>query len=91
MSKKTIAVVFGGQSSEHEVSCISATTIIKNINTEKYEILIIGITKDGRWLKVDSVADIENGTWRESKVTAVISPDTAQKGILYIEGEQLTQ
>lgn len=62
MSKKTIAVVFGGQSSEHEVSCISATTIIKNINTEKYEILIIGITKDGRWLKVDSVADIENGT-----------------------------
>ena len=85
MSKKTVAVLFGGQSSEHEVSCISATTIISNINTEKYEVRMIGITKDGRWLKVDKVEDITSGEWKNSKVTAVISPDTAQQGILYTE------
>lgn len=91
MSKKTVAVVFGGQSSEHEVSCVSATTIIKNINTEKYEVVMIGITKDGRWLQVKDVADIESGAWRESKITAIISPDSAEQSILYIEGNTLTQ
>lgn len=90
MSKKTVAVVFGGQSSEHEVSCVSATTIIKNMNTDKYEIKMIGITKDGRWLKVDSVSDIESGVWREGTVSAVISPDTAHQCILYVDGEQVT-
>lgn len=90
MSKKTVAVVFGGQSSEHEVSCVSATTIIKNMNTDKYEIKMIGITKDGRWLKVDTVSDIETGAWRESTVSAVISPDTAHQCILYLDGEQVT-
>lgn len=90
MSKKTVAVVFGGQSSEHEVSCVSATTIIRNINTDKYDIKMIGITKDGRWLKVDSISDIESGAWREGTVSAVISPDTAHQCILYVDGEQVT-
>lgn len=90
MNKKTVAVLFGGQSSEHEVSCISATTIISNINTEKYEVRMIGITKDGRWLKVDKVEDITSGEWKNSKVTAVISPDTAQKGIIYMEDGTIT-
>lgn len=85
MSKKTVAVLFGGQSSEHEVSCISATTIISNMNREKYDIRMIGITKDGHWLKVEQVEDIPSGQWRNGKIKAVISPDTEQKGILYIE------
>lgn len=45
MSKKNIAVLFGGQSSEHEVSCVSVQTVIANINQDNYNILIIGITK----------------------------------------------
>ena len=90
MNKKTVAVIFGGQSSEHEVSCVSATTIIKNINKDKYEIHMIGITKEGKWLKVDSVEAIASGAWRESSTTALISPDASQKSILYIEGENLT-
>ncbi len=90
MSKKTIAVLFGGQSSEHEVSCVSAATIISNINEEKYEKLLIGITKEGKWLKVNSVEDIQSGKWRESKVTALISPDATQKGVLLMDGENTT-
>ena len=49
MSKKNIAVLFGGVSSEHEVSRRSALSIIKNLNKEKYNLFIIGITKDGKW------------------------------------------
>ena len=60
--KKTVAVVFGGRSSEHEVSCVSAGTVIRSINKEQYEVLLIGITKDGRWLWVEDVTQIEDGS-----------------------------
>ncbi|MFU0827803.1 MAG: D-alanine--D-alanine ligase [Lachnoclostridium sp.] len=90
MNKKTVAVLFGGQSSEHEVSCVSATTIIKNINTDLYRIIIIGITKEGKWLKVNSVQDIESGNWTKGSVRAIISPDATQKAVLFMEGNKVT-
>lgn len=83
MSKKNLAVIFGGRSSEHEVSCISVVTVAKAVDTEKYNIYLIGITKDGNWLKADSTDAIENGSWRNSNVRAFISPDT--KGELIID------
>ncbi|GAX89215.1 D-alanine--D-alanine ligase [Effusibacillus lacus] len=50
MSRKIrVGVVFGGRSGEHEVSIHSARSVIENLNPEKYEILPIGITKDGIW------------------------------------------
>lgn len=76
MSKKNLAIIFGGRSSEHEVSCISVTTIAKAVNTEKYNIYLIGITTEGHWLKAGNISDIESGEWRNSKVSAIISPDT---------------
>jgi len=89
MNKKTVAVLFGGQSSEHEISCVSATTIISNINADLYNTILIGITKDGRWLKVSSVEDITSGVWRKGTVTAVISPDASQKAVLLIDGNKV--
>ena len=50
MEKQTVAVLFGGQSSEHEVSCVSAVTVIENIDRDKYDVLLVGITKEGSWL-----------------------------------------
>ncbi len=75
MSKKKIAVLFGGQSSEHVVSCVSAANVIDQIDKEKYDLLLIGITEEGHWVKADSVEDIRSGAWRESKVDVVISPE----------------
>ncbi len=89
MSKLTVAVLFGGQSSEHEVSLVSANTVISNINKEIYEVVLIGITKDGHWLKVDKQEDILSGEWVKSKVKAVISPDTSHHGLLLIENGKL--
>jgi D-alanine-D-alanine ligase len=88
MSKKTVAVLFGGQSSEHEVSCISAATIISNIDKELYDVLLIGITKEGKWLKAETLEEVKSGEWRNSKVTAVISPDATQKGLLILGKEK---
>lgn len=89
MSKKVIAVLFGGQSSEHEVSCISATTVIKNINQEKYQLVCIGITKEGKWLLVDDVEDIVENRWREGKKRAILSPDEEHRGILILEDNKI--
>lgn len=88
MEKKTIAVLFGGSSSEHEVSCVSATTVIQHINKEYYDIVLIGITKEGKWLLVPCVEDIINGSWRNGETIAVISPDRVQKSVLLMDGSK---
>jgi len=76
MNKKNLAVIFGGRSSEHEVSCISVVTIAKAVNLDKYNLHLIGITKEGKWLRVNAISDIEDGSWRNSETEAVLSPDT---------------
>lgn len=76
MSKKNLAVIFGGRSSEHEVSCISVVTIAKAVDKERYNLYLVGITEDGHWLLADNVAAIEDGSWKDSERTAIISPDT---------------
>ena len=65
MNKKiNVGVVFGGKSAEHEVSLMSATSIIKAIDKEKYNIIPIGITKEGSWMIYNGpVEKIENGEW----------------------------
>ncbi len=85
MSKIRVAVLFGGVSSEHEVSLMSASSVIRNIPREKYEVVCIGITKKGRWLYYPgSVEQIESGEWERHPdcTTAVISPDRSHRGIL---------
>lgn len=84
--KETIAVLFGGQSSEHIVSCMSAANVIDHIDQETYQLLLIGITEEGHWLKTDSVEDIRSGAWREGTVEAVLSPDATEKCVLVMDG-----
>lgn len=50
MSKTRVGVLFGGRSGEHEVSLLSAASVLKAINKDKYDVVPIGITKEGRWL-----------------------------------------
>ena len=88
-NKLTVAVVFGGQSSEHDVSCVSGATIMKALNPEKYEMILIGITKEGRWLLADSIKDVESGAWENSRTQAIISPDAGDGGIIFSEGERV--
>jgi D-alanine-D-alanine ligase len=50
MKKTRVAILFGGKSAEHEVSLQSAKSIIEAIDKDKYEIVLVGIDKQGRWL-----------------------------------------
>lgn len=65
-NKKRIAVIFGGQSTEHEVSRFSAQSVITNLDKDKYNITMIGITREGRWLRYNGpVEKIGSGEWEE--------------------------
>lgn len=89
-NKKTIVVLFGGQSSEHEVSRVSATTVINNLDTEKYYILPVGITKQGKWMLYNgSVENIKTGDWEKYAIPAVISPDASEKALLKVVGDRV--
>ena len=79
---KKLVIVFGGQSSEHEISVISATNIAKQVDLKKYELLLIGITEEGKWLKVKSITAMEDGSWINSKEFAYILPDATKKCIM---------
>ena len=48
--KPRVAVLFGGRSGEHEVSLMSARSVMKAINPDKYDVTLIGITKEGKWI-----------------------------------------
>ena len=89
MADKNIVVIMGGRSSEHEVSLISAATVIENINTDKYNIVMIGITKDGQWKLVDSLDRVKDGSWVKSHTRAYISPDTDRKELCLIRGDRV--
>ncbi len=55
VNKLKIGVVFGGRSGEHEVSLVSASSVIASLDRAKYEVIPIGITKDGRWFSGEGV------------------------------------
>lgn len=64
MSKLNVALIFGGKSGEHEVSLISTSSIYKHIDKDKYNVMTIGITKEGRWLYYEgNEENITNGEW----------------------------
>lgn len=94
MEKKKIAVIFGGNSTEYEVSLQSAFSVFENINTVKYDIVPIGITRDGDWYhykgRYESIAD---NTWVEdcdNLHPVTISVSRSQKGFLKLCENQHT-
>lgn len=89
MDKKTICVVFGGVSPEHEVSCASAASVIGNIDRARFDLIIIGITREGRWLLTQAdIKEIGNGEWssREDCEEVVFSPSRGEKSGIHTAG-----
>jgi D-alanine-D-alanine ligase len=52
-----VAVVFGGRSNEHAISCVSAGSILRNLDPERFDVVAIGITPDGSWVLTDGNPD----------------------------------
>lgn len=58
MKKIRVGVLFGGRSGEHEVSLLSAASVLKGLDRKKYEVVPIGITKDGHWVTAGAAANL---------------------------------
>ena len=83
--KLCVVVLFGGMSSEHEVSRVSAGTFVDNLDRARYEVLTVGITREGRWLCTEATsAQMADGSWEElpGNMPCVISPDRADHGMI---------
>lgn len=82
--KKIACILFGGVSSEHEVSLRSAASVLEQIDTGRYDIVMVGITKDGRWLRYRGpVEAILSGDWEKGDTCpALLSPDRSHGGLL---------
>lgn len=88
--KKTVAIIFGGESSEYEVSCVSAVNVAENLDKNLFEPILVGITKDGKWwIFGGSTDDLRNHIWQEKRALltpSIISPCKAHHGIIKLDG-----
>lgn len=86
MGKLKLGVVFGGASSEYEISLLSASSILSHLDTQKYDIVKIGITKTGRMFLYEGDADnIKTNEWQKTGCTpCVISPDRGTHGVVVL-------
>jgi len=85
-----LALIFGGLSSEHAISCVSASNVASNLDPEKYNIRKVGITKEGYWYLTDASREqIADGTWENlgANIPVTLSSNRMVKGLLEIGGE----
>lgn len=86
MQKKTIAVIFGGCSTEYEVSLQSAFSVLENLNPEKYDVIPVGITRQGDWYRYHGdYSKIPADTWlldRADLVRVVVSNSRSVRGLI---------
>ena len=87
--KESVLLLFGGQSSEHEVSLKSVTTVMNHIDHNKFEVYPVGITKEGRWLLyTGNNPDFTHNRWQEVGIPAVLSPDATKRGLVVLKEEE---
>lgn len=86
-----ITVIYGGKSGEHEVSLVSATSVVKNINLSKHSLNLIGITKEGKWFYQDEselkrIKEDEKATLQiKEKYPVVIVPAGSKENAIQVQ------
>jgi len=88
MEKLRVGILFGGRSGEHEVSLLSAASVLNAIDKEKYEVVPIGITKDGRWLTAEHAENLLTGKLvLEPRNLRAGDPETTASAAVLARGE----
>ena len=87
MDKKRVLIVFGGCSSEHEVSLQSAHAVLSHLDTEHFEAVPVGITAEGKWFYfAHGWQGLLNGGWETCCVPCTLSLDRSRRGLLLLDG-----
>jgi D-alanine-D-alanine ligase len=90
MKKLRVGVLFGGRSGEHEVSLLSAASVLKAIDKEKYDVVPIGITKEGRWVTAAHAERLLKGPASEARQSRPLragDPETTSAAAVLAKGE----
>src|ERR1700728_143268 len=88
MKKLRVGILFGGRSGEHEVSLLSAASVLNAIDKDKYEVVPIGITKDGRWLTAGDAENLLQGKLvLEPRQLRAGDPNTTPAAAVLARGE----
>jgi len=88
MKKLRVGILFGGRSGEHEVSLLSAASVLQAIDKDEYEVVPIGITKDGRWLTADDAENLLQGKLvLEARHLRAGDPEITQPAAVLARGE----
>jgi D-alanine-D-alanine ligase len=90
MEKLRVGILFGGRSGEHEVSLLSAASVLNAIDKEKYDVVPIGITKDGRWLTAEHAEHLLQGKLMlEPRNLRAGDPETTSSAAVLARGESV--
>ena len=84
-NKIRVGVIFGGKSTEHEVSLLSAQSIIRALNPERFEVVLIGIDKGGQWALCDSARPLLHA---DDPRQIALCPSTLPVAVVPGEGER---
>jgi D-alanine-D-alanine ligase len=88
MKKLRVGILFGGRSGEHEVSLLSAASVVSAIDREKFEVVPIGITKEGRWLTAEHAENLLAGKpIHEPRHLRAGDPETTPGAAVLSQGE----
>ena len=85
-NKLHVAVIFGGRSGEHEVSLMSARSVLSVLDSAKYEVTQVGITHEGTWLTGTDVLEKFENNKMDGLIPVLVSPDPSERGLYIMEG-----
>jgi D-alanine-D-alanine ligase len=89
MKKIRVGILFGGRSGEHEVSLLSAASVFNAIDQDKYEVVPIGITKEGRWVTAADAERLLHGKFEDRKHLRAGDPEATPGAAVLAKGESV--
>ena len=90
-SRLRVGVIFGGRSGEHEVSLVSASSVLQALDPAKYDVVPIGITREGRWISApQAMALLKERSGLETAPGCVLMPEPHHEGLLMLSTGQVS-
>ncbi len=88
-NKIRVGVIFGGRSGEHEVSIVSARSVMKALDKKKYDVIPIGITKEGRWIAGPQAVRLLQTGIKKLPFKSILAPDPTQNYLVNVKEKNL--
>jgi D-alanine-D-alanine ligase len=89
MKKLRVGILFGGRSGEHEISLLSAASVFDAIDKDKYEVVPVGITKEGRWVTAADAERLLHGKFEDHKHLRAGDPEATPGAAVLAKGESV--